>query len=69
VLGRFCWWLDILFANRRDERKIRNEKRSVRNQHRFEAEWQRVCGMPGVPERMSGFTFGGVRSARHRMLR
>jgi flavin-dependent dehydrogenase len=22
VLGRFCWWLDILFTDRRHERKI-----------------------------------------------
>jgi hypothetical protein len=69
VLGRFCWWLDILFADRRHERKIGNEKRSARNQPRFEAEWQRVCRMPGITKRLvaSPSAVCGVRP--HRMLR
>jgi hypothetical protein len=48
--------------------KWKNEKRSARDQHRFEAKWRWVCGMPGVTERLvvSSPSVCGVWA--HRML-
>lgn len=34
------------------KRKIGHEKRPARNQSDFEAEWRRLCGVPGIVERL-----------------
>jgi hypothetical protein len=50
------------------EGKIRNEKKSARNQYRFETEWRRVCGMPGFAERLVVSPSTLCRVRPHRVL-
>ena len=55
-------------GNKGHERKIGDEKGRARNQSRFQTKWRRMCGMPGVAERLvvSSPSVCGVWA--HRML-
>ena len=69
MLGRFCWWLETLFADRRRERKIGNEKRPTGNRPCFKTEWEWLCRMPGVTGRLVASSSSLCAMWAHRLLR
>src|ERR1700735_4769761 len=69
VSRRSCWWLELIAGHATSKGKIENEEKSPWTQSRFETQWQRMCGMPGITERLlvSPPPVRGVRA--HRLLR